>query len=44
VLSVSALGETIASARDLAYRALGRIGFEGMRYRTDIARRAAGQE
>ncbi|HEX2178945.1 MAG TPA: phosphoribosylamine--glycine ligase [Actinomycetota bacterium] len=43
VLSVSALGDTITSARELAYRAIGRIDFEGMRYRSDIAERAAGQ-
>lgn len=37
VLSVSALGEDQAAARDLAYRALGKISFEGMRWRSDIA-------
>ncbi len=41
VLSVSALGDDIAAARSLAYRALGNISFEGMRYRTDIAERTA---
>jgi phosphoribosylamine---glycine ligase len=40
VLSVSALGADLASARELAYRALGEIGFEGMRHRTDIAKGA----
>jgi phosphoribosylamine--glycine ligase len=41
VLAVSALGETIANARDRAYAAIERISFEGMQYRTDIAARAA---
>ena len=41
VLAVSALGDDLAGARSLAYRALGHIGFEGMRYRSDIAERAA---
>ncbi len=38
VLSVSALGASPAEARARAYAALSRISFEGMHYRTDIAR------
>jgi phosphoribosylamine---glycine ligase len=37
VLSVSALGDDITGARVLAYRAMEKIGFEGMRFRSDIA-------
>jgi phosphoribosylamine--glycine ligase len=37
VLSVSALGTTLEQARDRAYEACGRISFEGMHYRRDIA-------
>ena len=37
VLAVTALGETIAAARDRAYEAVGRIAFEGCQYRRDIA-------
>jgi phosphoribosylamine---glycine ligase len=37
VLSISGLGGSAADARDVAYRALGRITFDGMQYRTDIA-------
>jgi len=37
VLAVTALGETIAAARDLAYAAVGKIDFEGCHYRRDIA-------
>jgi phosphoribosylamine--glycine ligase len=40
VLSVSALGDDLAAARELAYRAMQRISFEGMRIRTDIASKA----
>ena len=40
VLNVTALGATPAEARDRAYDAAGRIGFEGMQMRTDIAERA----
>jgi phosphoribosylamine---glycine ligase len=43
VLSVSALGDGIAEARARAYRALQGISFEGMRYRGDIAAKAAVQ-
>ena len=38
VLSISGLGGSAAEARDVAYRALSRISFDGMHYRTDIAR------
>jgi phosphoribosylamine--glycine ligase len=44
VLSVGALGETIAEARTRAYEACSRISFEGMRFRGDIAARAAEEE
>jgi phosphoribosylamine--glycine ligase len=37
VLAVTALGETIGAARDLAYQAVGEINFEGCHYRRDIA-------
>jgi phosphoribosylamine---glycine ligase len=37
ILNVTALGESIADARDAAYAAAGRIHFDGMRYRSDIA-------
>ncbi|MDP9186797.1 MAG: phosphoribosylamine--glycine ligase [Verrucomicrobiota bacterium] len=37
VLAVTALGATIAAARDLAYEAVSRIHFEGCHYRRDIA-------
>ena len=40
VLSVSALGKTLAEARERAYEAVSRISFEGMQYRTDIAAKA----
>jgi phosphoribosylamine--glycine ligase len=40
VLNVTALGGTPAEARDRAYDAAGRISFEGMQIRTDIAARA----
>ncbi|MEX1310951.1 MAG: phosphoribosylglycinamide synthetase C domain-containing protein, partial [Candidatus Sulfomarinibacteraceae bacterium] len=36
VLSVTALGETLADAVDLAYRAADRIHFEGVHRRSDI--------
>ena len=44
VLAVSGLGATLAEARSVAYEALGRISFEGMQVRTDIAADAAGRE
>ncbi len=37
VLGVTALGETVAAARDKAYEAIGKIDFEGCHYRRDIA-------
>jgi phosphoribosylamine--glycine ligase len=37
VLSVTALGPSIADARDRAYDAVGRISWPGMQHRTDIA-------
>jgi phosphoribosylamine---glycine ligase len=40
VLNVTALGATPAEARDRAYDAAGRIAFEGMQIRSDIAARA----
>jgi phosphoribosylamine---glycine ligase len=40
VLNVTGLGPTPAAARDRAYDAAGRITFDGMQIRTDIAARA----
>ena len=40
VLNVTGLGPTAAAARERAYDAAGRIEFEGMQMRTDIAARA----
>jgi phosphoribosylamine---glycine ligase len=37
ILNVTALGDSIAAARDAAYAAAAHIRFPGMRYRTDIA-------
>lgn len=37
VLGVTALGDTVAEARAKAYAAVGKIAFEGMQFRTDIA-------
>jgi phosphoribosylamine--glycine ligase len=37
VLAVTALGSTIAAARDLAYSAVSRIQFDGCHFRRDIA-------
>lgn len=42
VLAVSALGNDLADARRQAYGAASLISFEGMHYRTDIAKEAAG--
>lgn len=39
VLTLVALGETMAQARERAYRNVARIRFEGMTYRSDIAAR-----
>jgi phosphoribosylamine---glycine ligase len=44
VLSVSATGPSIAEARDHAYEAIGRVSFDGMQHRTDIAALAAKEE
>jgi phosphoribosylamine--glycine ligase len=44
VLNVSALGATIAEARERAYAACEKISWEGMRCRTDIALEAARRE
>jgi len=41
ILAVTGVGPSVRDARDLAYRAAGRIGFAGMRFRTDIAAHAA---
>jgi phosphoribosylamine--glycine ligase len=41
ILTVTGLGETVAAARQVAYEASGRIHFEGVRSRTDIAEAAA---
>ena len=41
VLGVTALGETLAGARNAAYGAVARIDFPGMRFRADIAEAAA---
>ncbi len=43
VLGVSTIGHTIAAAREKAYQALGKIHFEGMHYRKDIAHQAIGR-
>ena len=43
VLSVTALGNTIAEAQRRAYQAIGKIAFEGMHYRRDIGHRAVKQ-
>lgn len=40
VLSVVSRGEDLQSALDLAYRQIGRLAFDGMHYRRDIAYRA----
>ncbi|MCG6553719.1 MAG: phosphoribosylamine--glycine ligase, partial [Candidatus Magnetominusculus sp. LBB02] len=39
-LTVAALGQDIAKAKENAYRAVEKIHFEDMHYRTDIADRA----
>jgi phosphoribosylamine--glycine ligase len=41
VLNVTALAPTLAEARERAYQAAEKIVFEGVQYRTDIARAAA---
>lgn len=40
VLDVVSLGDDIRQARDKAYKAIGKIRFEGMHYRKDIGHRA----
>jgi len=40
VLGITARGETVAEARERAYRAVERISFDGMHFRRDIASRA----
>ncbi len=42
VLGVTALGETLAAARERAYAAAERIHFDGAQYRKDIGYRALG--
>ena len=37
ILAVTGRGSSVAQARQEAYRAVGKISFEGMRYRSDIA-------
>ena len=44
VLCAVGLGNTVRDARDLAYRTVERIHFEGAFYRTDIAHRAIARE
>jgi phosphoribosylamine---glycine ligase len=39
VLTLVALGDSLADARERAYRNVGRVQFEGMTYRSDIAQR-----
>ena len=40
VLSVTALGDSIAEAQKRAYQAMSKIEFEGMHYRKDIGHQA----
>jgi phosphoribosylamine---glycine ligase len=40
VLGVSALGKTIREAIDTAYKAVGKINFDGMQFRKDIGKKA----
>jgi phosphoribosylamine--glycine ligase len=44
VLAISALGPTLGEARTHAYEACGRLSFDGMQYRRDIAEAAAERE
>lgn len=37
VLGITGLGRDVAAARDTAYRAVGRVGWDGCHYRRDIA-------
>ena len=41
ILGVTAVGDSIAAARDRAYAACRLISFDGMQYRRDIARAAS---
>jgi phosphoribosylamine--glycine ligase len=41
VLDVCGRGDTLAQARERAYRAVGAISWPGMQFRTDIASAAA---
>jgi len=43
VLGITALGPSVAEARDRAYGAAGRISWPGVQYRRDIAERASGR-
>jgi phosphoribosylamine--glycine ligase len=43
VLSVTALGDTVADAQRRAYEAMAMIQFDGMHYRRDIGWRAVGK-
>jgi phosphoribosylamine-glycine ligase len=43
VLSVTGTGATLREAVDKAYAAVGRISFDGMFFRKDIAHRAFGR-
>jgi phosphoribosylamine--glycine ligase len=43
ILNVTALGDDLLSAAELAYRGVGLIRFRGMQYRRDIAHRAIGR-
>jgi phosphoribosylamine--glycine ligase len=42
VLSVVGTGRTLVEARETAYEAAGKVSFEGVQLRTDIALAAAG--
>ncbi|MGZ4400221.1 MAG: phosphoribosylglycinamide synthetase C domain-containing protein, partial [Gaiellaceae bacterium] len=44
ILDVTGLGDTLEQAREAAYEAVGKIGWQGMRYRGDIARLVAERE
>ena len=44
VLGVTGLGDTLSSALERAYGAVGEIQFEGAQWRSDIGRRAAGRQ
>ncbi|MGZ4383490.1 MAG: phosphoribosylamine--glycine ligase [Gaiellaceae bacterium] len=44
ILDVTGLGDTLEQAREAAYEAVEKIGWQGMRYRGDIARLVAERE